>query len=93
MEAVGGLDGLISYYCSPDGRFEPKEFTNLLVSFGVEALHARFVYTVLSRWRTKAMGPMTESPAATSAITTSSVSTDSTPSALLDDLLDTPYSK
>ena len=79
LQAIGGLQCIISYFCAPDGKFEPKEWTLLMVTFEIAPLNARLLFVVLNRWRSKAIAlpavgvTIDASPAALSSVTTADI--------------------
>ena len=75
LEAIGGLECVISFFCSPDGKFEPKEFAAMMKTFSLEnVLHARFLYLALNKLRLKAC-------AVNSAVSTPAMALSTTPEA------------
>ena len=55
LEIVGGLECVISFFCSPDGKFEPILFEAMMKSFGIsDPLNTRFLFIALNKLRLKA---------------------------------------
>ncbi len=54
IQDVGGLDALISTYCSRDDYFSPASFKATLAEFGIPKLHFHLMHLRLDKWRKEA---------------------------------------
>ena len=51
IQDVGGLDAVISTYCSRDDYFSPASFKATLAEFRIEKLHSHLMHLRLDKWR------------------------------------------
>ena len=54
IQDVGGLDALISTYCSRYDYFSPASFKATLAEFGIPKLHSHLMHLRLDKWRKEA---------------------------------------